>query len=85
MSLDRQISEIDRLPSYGVIFNKSRGTSVYRLKRVLNSYFKRANKTGLARIKGKGLVVKGDIDETALRVLLDKSPIKYELRVLGKR
>jgi hypothetical protein len=76
LSLDRQISEIDRLPSYRIKLGKNNAMAL-RLKRVINSHFRRNDKPGLSRIKGSDLIVRGDIDEFALRVLLEKSSDRH--------
>jgi len=84
VSLDKQTSEMERFPVYEVQLCKSRTVeaNAYRLKRVLGSHFRRNNKPGLAKISGKGkLTVRGDIDESALKVLLDKgSDSSYSLK-----
>ncbi len=74
VSLDEQGSRMDTMPVYRVNLGKSRNavSDAYRLKRVLSSHFRRNNKPGLVKVSNKGkLIVRGDIDESALRVLLD--------------
>jgi fido (protein-threonine AMPylation protein) len=84
ISLDKQISEMERFPVYEVRLDKSRTVeaNAYRLKRVLGSHFRRNNKPGLIKVRGNGrLIIRGDIDESALRVLLEKgSDSKYSLK-----